>query len=246
MRRIIKAFEGVRKTDAGYELDFSKDSEGDVMSLSFLNRRRQVQERDGVKYSYYFAYSHKNSDDREVLKYLKMMEGEPRQMQAFVKKAVLGLDRSVGLSGFDAVVYPKSSSKLLSAVSEFAARKAGSAMLIPDAFVKSAKHEMSLDMEALSRVNEKTRKQVESVFQKIQQSSDEFKMKTVFAPHRKFIKRFIKFGRTDSEAANAILGGKVLLIDDYRTTGTTLREMLDQLIALQPREIVVMIVVDVK
>lgn len=254
IRKYHEFNEGISREGDSFKLDFSGDKDGDVMSLRLLNAKGKKMSKDNVKYEYYFAYRFDfNKDDKartetqpSLLKTIKKFdEVLPKdQVQLLVNKAVIGLDKDHKLSSFDSIIYPKSSSVILKELAAQCNKKSGNSEIIPDAFVKAARTEITFDEEKIKKLPDSTRKQVEKMIDHIRNDEGEFKLKEIYPRFRKFIKDFVKFNtEEDRRTYNLVTGKKVLLIDDYRTTGTTLKEMMSQLIKLQPAEIVVFILV---
>lgn len=241
--------EGVRKAEDGYAFDFHSDNDGEIMSLKFLNTRSKQMKSGDTIYKYYYCYEFENSNDKDLLKKLKSFDSsiQPHDMDLFVSKGVQGLDKANPLNEFDSIVYPKSSSKLLNEFVKRCAEKSGVAELVPDAFVKSTVDDITFDTDAIERVgNEKTRKQIYKAIDHIKDSGY-LVMKEIFAPYRKFVKDFMIFNKAeDRHVFNLVHRKKVLLIDDYRTTGTTLKEMMRQLLKLDPKEVVICVILKVE
>jgi hypothetical protein len=241
-------FEGVSVDGDGYKFDFSGDKPGDIMSLSFSNKRTVTRKNSGVPYSYYYAYEFDSQNDKNLLKAVKMLDDriDPEKAKLMVNKAVMGLNKNYQLNTFDTIVYPKSGSIVLKEMAKQANDKSGNALMVPDAFVKADRSDIKFDMEKIDKLPEKTKKQVLKMIDNIKNSDGEFKLKEIYARNRKFIKDFVIFNSEDDRRThNAIAGKKVLLIDDYRTTGTTLKEMMSQLVKLGPSEIVVFLMIKV-
>jgi hypothetical protein len=240
--------EGVQVIDGKYHLDFSGDKDGDIMSLSFSDKRTSIRKMEGVPYSYYYAYEFDSQKDKDLLKAVKTLDDriDPEKAKMMVNKAVIGLSSKHPLNQFDTIVYPKSSSVVLKEMASQADKKSGNATMIPDVFVKAGRSDIKFDMEKIQKLPESTRKQVMKVIDSIKTGDGEFKLKEIYSRYRKFVKDFIIFNsEEDRRTHNAIVGKKVLLIDDYRTTGTTLKEMMSQLAKLQPSEIVVFLMIKV-
>jgi len=240
--------EGVSTDGTSYKLDFSGDKDGDIMSLNFSDKRNPHRKMEGVTYSYYFAYEFDSDLDSDLLKSVKMLDDkiEPNDAEMLVKKAIIGLDHRVKLNTFDTIVYPKSSSIVLTELAKQANAKAGNAEMIEDIFVKSTRDEIQFDYDKINKLPASTKKQVLGMIDKIKSDDGVFKLKEIYARYRKFIKNFLKFNsEEDRHTYNAISGKKVLLIDDYRTTGTSLKEMMTQHVKHQPSEIVVLILIKV-
>jgi hypoxanthine phosphoribosyltransferase len=231
--------EGVRLENGKYIFDFKEDQEGDIMSLKFSDTRSRKMKHEDTTYEYYSAYDiSTKSDYKEFIHKLKLLDNtaiDPNSIQLLVNKAVIGIDEKYKLSSFDAIIYPKSSSKILSVFAEQLAKKSGVAQLVPDAFVKSSNDEIKFDWEKIENIkDEKTKKSVMKVVDSIKNNKGEFKMKEVYPPYRKFVSEFLIFNNEDSRRVFNLVKGKVLLVDDYRTSGTSLKQMMELLFKYSP------------
>jgi hypothetical protein len=241
--------EGVRKDGESYVFDFKNDLDSDLMSLKFTNRSSRNMTRGNTIYTYYYCYEFENDKDRELLKNIKIFSDiiDTNHSELFIKKAIQGLDHRHKLNQFDCIIHPKSSSLLLSKFAKYCNDKSGASVLIPDTFIKVEKSGINFDYEKINAIsNEGTKKQIYKAIEKIMSTNDPFKMKEIYAPYRKFIKDFLIVSTEDKRVNNLIKGKTVLLIDDYRTTGTTLKEMMNMLIDLEAKRVVICVIIDVK
>ncbi len=231
--------EGVRLENGKYVFDFKEDKEGDIMSLKFSDTRSRKMKHEDTTYEYYSAYDiSTKSDYKEFIHKLKLLDNtaiDSASIQLLVNKAVIGIDEKYKLSSFDAIIYPKSSSKILTVFAEQLAKKSGVAQLVPDAFVKASNDEIKFDWEKIEGItNEATKKSVMKVVDSIKNNKGEFKMKEVYPPYRKFVSEFLIFNNEDSRRIFNLVKRRVLLVDDYRTSGTSLKQMMDLLFKYSP------------
>jgi adenine/guanine phosphoribosyltransferase-like PRPP-binding protein len=243
------ANEGVSMDGDNFDLNFGSDSPNDIMSLAFSKTKPRKMVKDGVQYSYYFAYDFDNKKNKDFLKAVKMMDERisPSDLSLMLNKAVIGLNRFFPLNEFDAIVYPQSSSIVLKELAAKVAEKSGNAESFPDVFVKRTGEDLHLDVDKVEALPEKTKKEVYRALEKAKSKGKNFKIKEIFTPLRKFFKDFLIFNSEDDRRLiNAITGQRVILIDDYRTSGTTIKEMLEKLIELGPAEIVVLVLIKVE
>lgn len=242
-RKQFLATEGIRKSDKGFEFDWLNDNPDDVMPLKYKKYRGRVMKMGDMTYSYYFAYELEKSEySTELMKSLKMLEGNPRDLDQVVNKAVIGFDNVFGLNNYDTIITPESSSLILSKIANAIESKSGVANLFTDAFVKSASTDIKLDMDKVNELPEKTKKEVFRAFTKATDPSKPFKIKEIFSAHRKFFIDFLQFNtQNDRKLFNAVEGKEVILIDDYKTSGTTIKEMLRQLADLGAAKVTVFV-----
>lgn len=244
----FQMFEGVQKQGEVYKLDFSGDSEGDIMSLMFSNKKRKKMYSGATEYEYYYAFEF-DGEDGQFLESLKSLDDKISQQEAklLVNKAVMGFDHAMNASSYDTIIYPQSSSVILKKLATQLHNKAGNTFTIPDAFVKASRGEIKFDQEKIDKLPPRTKKEVERIISKIRSEEGTFKIHTVWSRYRKFIQEFLVFNKEqDRKVFNAITGKRVILVDDYRTSGTTLKDMIKSLIALRPEKIAVFILINVK
>jgi hypothetical protein len=245
--------EGARQEGDQLIFDFTGDREGDIMSLSFSTGRSRKQKKGATEYEYYYAYEipkgrYQSPDAKDLVYKLKRMDDTLNNdsVQMLVNKAVIGANSIHPLSTFDSVIYPKSSSRILSLFAEQLQKKSGVAKLIPDTFVKADRDQIKFDWEKIDRLDPKTKAAVTKITNNVKGAEGEFKMKEIFAPYRKFISDFLIFNSEESrQIYNSVAGKRVLLVDDYRTSGTSLKQMLDILARYEPEYILAVILVKI-
>jgi len=237
-----KIKEGIRKKLGGYEFDFSDDLPEDIMPLKFRPYRGKTMKDGETTYRYYFAYVlDKSVDSTDLMVAIKNMESSisNEDINLLIKNAVLSFDNQFKTNEYDTIVSPKSSGQILTKLTEFIHDKSG-AELFSDAFVKAVSTDIQLNMDKVEKLPERTKKEVLRSFVKAQNPEIPFKIKNVYSRYRKFFKDFLVFNQSNDEKLfNAVEGKKVILVDDYRTSGTTTKEMLRQLIDLGAQEVAV-------
>jgi len=243
--------EGIRKNGETYEFDWIADLSDDLMSLKFKKYRGRTQKVEGsdTTYTYYYGYQmDKSSGSTDLMKAIKSLESSISQkdLQMFVNKAVMGFDSTFGSSNFNAIVAPESSSLILKDLVEQLKNKSGTAILFSDAFVKNTSTNIKLNVEKVDKLPEKTKKEVMRAFKKATDPNKPFKIKEIFSAHRKFFKDFVVFNKEDDrQLFNAVEGQKIILVDDYKTSGTTIKEMLRQLSDAGAAEVVVFVLLKI-
>jgi hypothetical protein len=239
--------EGVSVNGEKFDLNFGSESPTDIMSLAFSKTKPRKMVKDGVQYSYYFAYTFDNDQNKDFLKSVKMMDEKisPTDLSLMLNKAVIGINRLFPLNEFDTIIYPQSSSIVLKELAAKVAEKSGNAESFPDVFLKKAGKDLQLDVDKVETLPEANKKEVYQALEKVR-SKENFKIKEIRARYRKFFKDFLIFNNEDDRRlVNAITGNRIILIDDYRTSGTTIKEMLEKLIELGPAEVVIFVLIKV-
>ena len=241
--------EGVRKSEDGFEFDFNQDRPGDILSLKFRFRKNPIKKIGETSYCNYYAYSlEKSENSGELMKAIKLFDSSigGNDLMMFINKAVMGFTKNFGGMSFDTIVTPESSSTALSELAKQLQSKVGSTNIFPGAFVKTATMDIKFDEQKVATMPEKNRKQFMGIYNKVINSGKPFKIKEIYPPYRKFFKDFIVFNnQNDRKLYNAVEGQSVILIDDYRTTGTTLKVMLDHLIEAGAKMVVVFVLLKI-
>lgn len=227
-----------------YDFDFKKDRNTDIMHLQPLHKRTKMMHHEGVNYQYYYAYHFEDGSHPGFLRAIKYIDNiKEKDATKLVENAVSDLCSKYNIQEYDTMLYPKSSSKILERFANVLGEQGIISTFIPNAFVKNSVENIHLDEEAVNKLPDATKKQVQRVLQHIKDMKTEFKLKDVFTRYRKFIKNFIKL---DKDIIQHVEGKKVILMDDYHTTGATSKEMLNILFALKPVEVLIIFLVKVK
>lgn len=243
-KRILEKGVTFDDTTKKYNFDFTQDQPDDIMPLQPMQKRTKIMEQDGVKYHYYYGYHFEDGRQPGFLRAVKYIDNiDEADAAQMVDQATVDIDSKYDLSQYSTLIYPKSSSKILQLFADELKTQSHIATVLPNAFVKNSVDQIQLDEEAVSKLPEPTQKQVRRVFANIQKLTTEFKLKDVFTRFRKFIKNFIKL---EKDITSHVTGKKVILMDDYHTTGATLKEMMNILVAMQPVEVFVVILIKVK
>lgn len=239
--------EGIQRTGDLFTFDWNTNKPEDVMSLRFKKYQGRTQKLGDTKYSYYYAYQlGKSEQSTPLLKSIKMMDDNisSRDIQQLISKAVLGFNKVFDASTFNAIIVPQSSSLILTELSTQLAKKSGVSILFPESFVKVASTDIKLDKEKVDKLPEKTQKAIYSSFIKATNPDLPFKIKEIFSRYRKFFMDFIIFNsQNDRKLFNAVQGERVILIDDYKTSGTTIKEMIKQLADAGAAEVIVFVLI---
>jgi hypothetical protein len=116
--------EGVKLKDGQYFFDWSNDEIGDILPLKYKPYRGRVSSIGDTTYSYYHAFQLKKTDDStDLLKAVKMLEVNRRDLDQLISKAVISFNKSFPTGSFDTIISPTSSSLVLSEIVESLANK---------------------------------------------------------------------------------------------------------------------------
>jgi hypothetical protein len=223
-------FEGIRLRGNNIVFDFQNDLETDVIPLRFQKFNKSLSTRNGIKV--YFGYRYQegvNKDElvqvRDAIKTLDYSRLDKGSLQLMIQKAVNNF-LQVSDQDFDLIITPKSSSGLPNLIAQTFKQKLGQNVLLAnDSIVKSDIGDIKIDPVKAKKLSPEQRQNIEKVIHSASKSGS-FKMKQIPIPMRRIIIDFMKFdSELDRKIFNALNNGRVLLIDDIYTGGSTFTEM---------------------
>lgn len=219
--------------------DFNEDNkERDFIYLKVKPYNMKLASRRGASVFIGYKFIGEKNDDRERFqKALKAMEVDKNKIDQLVSKAILSFDNIYKLSSFDLIITPKSSKPLANYIAEKVSSKIGqNTLLATDTLVKNIVENIRIDTTGMQP---KTIASLEKILKKGDLTGKSFEIKTVPVMFRKKISNFIKFkDETTREIYNKVTEGKVLIVDDYLTTGSTLVEMTNIVKNLGAKEVI--------
>lgn len=249
LKLALKINEGIynySNTDE-YVFDFNvDDKERDFMYLKSKPYNMKLANRQGASIFIGYKFIGEKSEDREVFqKALKGLTIDMNKVDQLVSKAIMSFDKIYKLSSFDLIITPKSSKPLANYVAEKFKSKIGqNTLLATDTFVKSLRENVTIDTDGMQP---KTIVALQKMLNKGELEGKSFEIKNVPVMFRKKFKNFVKFkDETSREVYNKLEGGKVLIIDDYLTSGTTLVEMANIVKDLGAKEVINFVLVSSK
>jgi len=241
--------EGIKLTDDDqYSFDWINDDINDILPLKYRPYKGRILRKGDTTYSYYHAFQLKKTDySTDLLKAIKMLEINRRDLDQFLSKAVLGFNKKFAINSFDTIISPTSSSLVLSEFVNMIADKGAIRNVYNDSFVKAAQDEIQLDLDKVNKIkDEKTKVEIFKAFKRATAPDNLFKMKDIWARYREYFINFLKFNtENDRRLYNAVTGKNIVLVDDFKTSGTTIREMLNQLSDLGAANVVVIVLIKV-
>lgn len=238
---IIEGIKYNKDTDS-FDFSWKEDSPEDLINLKLQRHNKLLSKKDGNKIYYAYKFNKsvegQNSVLRKSIKYLDDKVNK-KDVELMVSKAVVNFNSIVPLSSFDIIVTPSSTSKVLDLIKNFIHAKAGSNTLVAsDLFVKNSVDNIQLDQDKLDKVPEDKRKQIVQILNKIF-SKEDYKLRSIPPRYRKFILNFIKYNtEVEKRIINGIVNGKILVVDDILTEGTTIKNMIKLLQSSGASEIV--------
>lgn len=224
------------------QFDVRQDTDQDILHTKLQPFHNKLARRHGLQM--YIAYkptavaSYQDVTSLEhVIKY--EFDKYPA-FQQLLNKAIVHFNRIVPVAQFDIILTPKSTSSLNARIAHQIQHKAGkNTLIVTNAFVKNVLNQIQIDFSKVK--SEKDRKTLEKMFARASQNGT-MEMKKISPRFRGMVSNLIIFrDQISRHIFNAILHGKVLIVDDIYTTGTTLQEIKKLLNAYTPKEIVVFV-----
>jgi len=246
--------EGITNVDGEYKFDWINDYPTDLLPLKFspwYSRKMKFRKTDTL-YGYYYGYKIDNDKEKfngiNFLADIKTMEKsiKPNDLNLFIKKAILGFSNNAKANTYDTIISPRSSSKILTELTNGLIKKTGIRNSFTDGFIKSTSNDIELDMVKFNKIPERIKRKVMQSFKRSVVQGKPFKMKKIHPMYRKFFKNFLKFNsKNQRRLINAISGNRIILIDDYKTSGTTIKEMMRLLSDAGAVEVIVFILIKI-
>lgn len=241
MKRYIKS--GVSVKDNFYEFDYENDNLYDIVSLKFYSIKSSTF-RGNV---YWFGYEF-NSDisSKERTKFIHALKGlsnnniSYNDLQTFIEKPVVELNKVHKLSSFDFFVYPVSGrsplvSYMIQEVGNWVQRDISD---VSFGMIKNIPSEIKFDWIRFKRDYDSDDKSKPNQFMQMSsyvnsvllpsiESGSYFSLaNSVKAKYRPYITNFLIMKNSDMIKLYESRNASVLVVDDINTTGSTLYEIL--------------------
>lgn len=166
------------------------------------------------------TYSIGNYKDVEMLKLIKSQFHENSDNAKYIKDIIVPkLYLEFKNKNIDVIVYPTSSSGLLTYFSKEIFKQLRVTSLIKDSFIKSLPSEITIDSNGIT-LDIKTIKSLYNIIEKAE-TNGYFELKKVPVQFRSFFTGYIKL----THSTNNFVDKNVLVIDDVLTSGATLSEI---------------------
>lgn len=226
---IIEGIKYNSDTDS-FDFDWKVDNPEDLIYLKLQRYNKLLSKKDGNKVYYAYKFnkdsgSDKNQELRKSIKYLDDKVNK-QDVDLMISKAANSFNSIMPLSNFDLIVTPSSTSKVLDLMKNFLHAKAGpNTLMASDLFVKNSIENIRFDQDKLNKLDDKNRDQVTKILNKAF-SKEDYKLRSVPPRYRKFILNFIKLNtEAEKRIINRIANGKILIVDDILTEGTTVKNI---------------------
>ena len=236
--------EGVRiDADGEYVFDFKQDEKDDILYLKY-NKDYIVTKKTRGMISYYSYKINKNVDKhtrKDFLVYAKTKLKSTTDYDPFLNKAVLGLfnNPKIEVSDTDLILIPQSSSTVNLDLATKIKNKIPNALFLKDSILKNEPQNVLLDYETLSK-KDVSQETIQSLERTISSATigGVFKIKKIPPRFRRYILNFLKLDNTNRRLLNKIVDGKVVVVDDFITEGTTFKEINRLIENYSPKEVI--------
>lgn len=194
---------------------------------------------------YYFGYAFKDSASRKdrttIIKWLKGIGHEQvddKALKNLIDKALIYFDKNVNLSDISCIVYPRSgrsnlTTSIITELGNFAQRDTIKTAI---EFVKSLPKDVSFDWEQFDfeysgTIGDNQYNQIKDYVENTLLPSihnlDYFSLAdSVKVKYRRFIKNYLNIDQRSETVIKSIQSGKILIVDDINTSGSTLNEII--------------------
>lgn len=248
-----KTEEGVKYEGGDFVFDFKMDNSDDVVYLTYKNllKERRFQ---GIKIIYGSQIIGSNSgENREIgnsfMKKFKNKQVDQHSYDLFLSKVINKFSYDHPIGEYSIIVSPSTQTPLLNDVVRMLKSKAVNTLLASDVIIKNTIDNIKIDYE---KYNSKAptkwdvRTELDKQFHRATQEGT-FKIKKILPMFRKFFSNFLIFKNdTHRQIFNSIRGGNVLIVEDYITSGNTLKEILRLVNELAPKQITIFVFISNK
>lgn len=234
-------YDGISIENDSVVYNDSEDNRNDILNI--LSPDIYKSEFQGSVY--YFGYRFNDSASRKdrttVLKWLKNIDGngiDEKTLRKFIDKPIRFLDIEINLSEFDALLYPRSNRSFLTKiiVNELYKFTQHDLERISFELVKSLPKDIYFDWNAFDSdfdgvIGDNQYNQIKDyidneLLPKIH-SLDYFSIAdSVKYKYRQYIKDYLVIDAETENFIKSVNNGKILVVDDINTSGSTLTEIL--------------------
>jgi hypothetical protein len=236
--------EGVRLGDDDtYSFDFLEDKKDDILKLKYNKDFITKKKTNGIKS--YFTYKINKKIDKNIrfklLDYIKNDLKGTDKYEQFLNKSVIGLfnNPNFDVSDVDLILIPESSSTLNFDLANKIKNKIPNALFLKDVILKNEPENVVIDYDLLKKnsFKQSTILEIEKMIQKAV-INGVFKIKKITPKFRRFITNFLKIDLKNKKLLNKLVDGKVLIVDDFTSEGSTFADVNRLIENYAPKEII--------
>jgi len=236
--------EGVRLNDDNtYFFDFVHDNKNDILTLKY-NKDYLTTKKMGDITSFFSYKINKTIDKDSIFKLLTYIKNDLENYSnydIFLNKSVLGLfnNPNIEVSDIDLILIPESSSNINFDLANRISNKIPNALFLKDVILKNEPENVSIDYDLLKNkgYEKETIMEIENMV-KSATINGVFKIKKIARRFRRYILNFLKIDITNRKLFNKLVNGKVIIVDDIITEGTTFKETIRLIENYGPKEII--------
>ena len=230
MKLLIEGIKYNEQTEH-FDFDWKQDTPQDLINIKLQKFNKYTSTKQG--FDVYYAYKFNKSIDqdlksnlRDSIKYLDTNKINQNDIDILISKAINNFNQIELLNEFDLIVFPKSTSKILDLIKlKMSAKAGGNTLISTDLFVKNSIENIKYNEEKLNKLSLEKKEQILKILNRVF-SKENYKLKSIPPRYRKFIDNFLSFNNeTEKRIFNMLSGGKVLIVDDILTEGTTFVNM---------------------
>jgi hypothetical protein len=161
--------------------------------------------------------------------------------EQFLNKSVIGLfnNPNFDVSDVDLILIPESSSALNFDLANKIKNKIPNALFLKDVILKNEPENVVIDYDSLKKnsFKQSTILEIEKMIQKAVINGI-FKIKKITPKFRRFITNFLKIDLKNKKLLNKLVDGKVLIVDDFTSEGSTFADVNRLIENYAPKEII--------
>jgi len=225
-------YDGISIENDSVVYNDSEDNRNDILNI--LSPDIYKSEFQGSVY--YFGYRFNDSASRKdrttVLKWLKNIDGngiDEKTLRKFIDKPIRFLDKEMNLSEFDALLYPRSNRSFLTKiiVNELYKFTQHDLERISFELVKSLPKDIYFDGVIGDNQYNQIKDYIDNELLPKIHSLDYFSIAdSVKYKYRQYIKNYLTIDNDTERFIKSVREGKILVVDDINTSGSTLTEIL--------------------
>ena len=237
--------EGISFQDNKFVFNFNSDKEGDIVPLKYS--KSHTSKKFGFNFFFGWSINFKGASKEECDLFRKSIKNNssyinPEDKQLLINKAVIKFDSIFDIASYDIIIYPKSSSSLVFEIAKALKAKSTNTILANDVIVKNKLENIKIDYDkyiSSAKTPEeaaKRKKDLDNDFKRATKDGN-FQIKKVHQFRKGMFSNYMVFDdKVTRQIFNSISNGRVIVVDDIFTTGTTIKEIMSLVNSYTPSE----------